>query len=167
MLYDHILCCYSNKPSDNSTVDHARPAATPHFSSSNNITLREQQQSVITSVPKSVTTDTIVIDCDSRDNNNAYLINPRNDVVDELDDDLDAAMMDVDLNIFDDDLVDENCAGHKEVTSENSATGVSNVPMDISNRISSLNTISDISTIVKDKCFHGTLRIKVCIISAT
>ena len=85
-------------------------------------------------------------------------------MVDELDD-LDAAMMDVDLEMFDDDLASENKIDHMEVKNESSVAGVSNVPIEIStNRTSSLKTISDILTIVKEKIFHGTLRIKVQII---
>ena len=81
-----------------------------------------------------------------------------NDVVDDLDD-LDAAMMNVDLEMFDDDLASENQAYHKEFTNESSTAVVSNVAMDMSlHRISLLKTIGDI---VKEKYFHGTVRIKV------
>ena len=136
-------------------MDHTRPTTAPSSHS-----VREQRPNVIiSSVPRSVSTHASVVDNGTRNNNNIFT--PHNDVVDEIDDDLDAALMNVDLGMFDDDLVDGTQTGHRGVTDESSATGVSNMPMEISSGTTSLKTISDVLTIVKDKCFHGTLRIKV------
>ena len=139
-------------------MDHSRPTAA---SISNSVPIKKEGLSVITGVPQSITTHTSEIDCDTRKNNDPYTCMAHNDVVDELDE-LDAAMMDVDLEMFDDDLASENQADHREFTNESSAAGVSNVAMEMSlHRTSSLKTISDILTIVKEKYFHGTVKIKV------
>ena len=153
-----FLICYSDKSSsDSSTVDHARPAtAIQQSSSSTSVPAREERPNLITNARQPYQTGS----------NTTYphITIPHNDVVDELDDDLDAAMMDVDLDMFDDNLVDEGQTGQREVKDEGSAI-VPNVPMEMSlNRTSSLNTINDILAIVKErKFFHGTVRVKVCI----
>ena len=152
-----MYICYSDKSSSNSSVDCTRSTAVPNSSS---VSVREERPNVI--ISQSVSTHTRAVDSDAgNNNNNAYTFTTHNDVVDEYDDDLDAAMMDVDLGMFDDDLVDENQAGHRRVTDDSSASGVSSMPMEISNRTTSLKTVSEVLTIVKDKCFHGTVRIKV------
>ena len=140
-------------------MDHARPAVAIQCSCSNSAPVKKEKPSVES---QCITTHASM-DCDSRNNNNHYTHMTHNDIVDELDD-LDAAMMDVNLEMFDDDdLASENKVSHMEVKNESSIAGsVSNAQMEIStNRTSSLKTISDILTIVKEKLFHGTLRIKV------
>lgn len=153
-----MYICYSDKSSNNSTVDRAKPAAAIQCSSSSSVPIIKEKPIVKS---QSITTHSSVIDCDFEKNDH-YTHMGHDDVVDELDD-LDAAMMDVDLEMFDDDVASENKVGHIEVKNESSVVGVSNAPMEevSTNRTSSLNTISDILTIVKEKLFHGTLRIKV------
>ena len=135
-------------------MDHARPTTA---STSHSVAVREERPNVIiSSAPQSVSTHTSVV---VGGTSNAFT--PHNDVVDEYDDDLDAAMMNVDLGMFDEDLVDENQTDHRGVTEESSPTGVSSMPMELLSRTTLLKSVSDVLTIVKDKCFHGTLRIKV------
>ena len=142
-------------------MGHARPTAATRQCS--RVTIKEERPSVVTSVAQSVPTHTCVTDRDIRKNDDDPCISTaHNGVVDELDDDLDAAMMDVDLEMFDDDLTNENQADHRECTSKSPVASVSNITTEMSlHRTSSVKTISDILTIVKEKYFHGTVRIKV------
>lgn len=154
-----LLCHHSDKS--------ANPSAKPtnQCSSSESMTTREKRPSVITSVHQSVTTHFSIIGSHARNTNDHHSSVSHNinddDVIDILDDDvddgLDAAMRDVDLDIFDDNLDDENQIDYRKVTneSESSPAGMSNMPT------SPIKTISDILAI-KDKCFHGTVRVKVC-----
>jgi len=134
-------------------VHHARPTtAMQQSSSSTGVPVREERPSVITNTHQPMTTKTGVIDYHTRNVTDPRASVLPNDVVDELDDDLDAAMMDVDLDMFNDNSV-------ADIKDE----GVPDAPMEMSSdRTPSLKTINDIKTIIKDKFFHGTLRIKVC-----
>ena len=142
-------------------MDHARPTTTPQHSSDNSVPIKGERINLDISVPQPVTTRTCETDYNSGLNNDPLTHTASNNVLDELDDDLDAAMMDVDLDMFDDNSTSENQAEQGKF--ESPVASISNVAMEISmNRTPSLKTISDILTIVNQNYFHGTVRIKVC-----
>ena len=139
-------------------MGHATTA--PQHSSDNSAPITGERINISRSAPHPVTTRTCVIDYNSGLNNDPLAHTASDNVLDELDDDLDAAMMDVDLDMFDDNLTSENQTDQGKF--ENPVAGILNVAMEMSmHRTPSLKTISDILTIVEQNYFHGIVRIKV------